>query len=213
MLGTPCSVDFRQELQTVSGSHHPDPCAMRVPSSASPIVSIVGLPAPPNMRWPAGLLRGQFRPFCEESGSLGDIGDKLWAAYAVADAQGRVRGLGLIQSGTDCSRTSITGGSERGADTEVPLVKPMRVTPASPGQAAANKTEVLTPVGGTESRGKDVVTGRISQGKMKCRSVSGLLGSQKQAYNKVGLVVTDVKNGIGILVGRWMEDASRPFLE
>lgn len=73
---------------------------------------------------------------------------------------------------------------------------------------------MLIPVGGTESRGKDVVTGRISQGKVKCRSVSGLLpGSQKQAYNKVGLVVTDVKNGIGILVGRWMEDASRPFLE
>lgn len=36
---------------------------------------------------------------------------------------------------------SIPSGFERGADTGVPLVKPISVTLASPGQAAARKTD------------------------------------------------------------------------
>lgn len=68
----------------MSGSHHPDPRGIGVPSSASPIVSIVGLPVPPNTSRPAGLLWGQFRLFFEESSSLADTVDKLWAAYCGA---------------------------------------------------------------------------------------------------------------------------------
>lgn len=66
------SVALRRELSTVSG-------VIGVPSS-SPMGSMVGLPTPPNMSQPAGLLRGQFRPLCEESSSLGDTIDKPWAA-------------------------------------------------------------------------------------------------------------------------------------
>lgn len=73
------SVALRRELSTVSGSHHPDARVIGVPSS-SPMGSMVGLPTPPNMSQPAGLLRGQFRPLCEESSSLGDTIDKPWAA-------------------------------------------------------------------------------------------------------------------------------------
>lgn len=73
------SVALRRELYAVSGSHHPDARGIGVPSS-SPLGSMVGLPAPPNMSQPAGFLRGQFRPLCEESSSSGDTIDKPWTA-------------------------------------------------------------------------------------------------------------------------------------
>lgn len=73
---------------------------------------------------------------------------------------------------------------------------------------------MLTPVGGTESGSRNVFNGCISQGKMTCRSVSGLLvESKKQTHDKVGLVVIYVKNGIGLPVESWMEDTGSPFLK
>ena len=94
-------------------------------------------------------------------------------------------------------------------------VKPVSVTSASPGEAAANKIKPVTHPGG-QNQGAWIFSPVASHKvKMKCWSMSDLIlgcKKKKQVCNKVGLVTTAIKKGICTPVESWMKDAHRQFL-